>query len=301
MGYSRVSKDKIRRHKKRAQAAIDKYEGYSSFTRMDGGHFTYNKNNNEQFKKGAITPEKSKLDSVSTIDNMNRRKAPSEIDGKGLPYTAITAFCNINNFLHYFVRTDVCIEYNLNIRDLMLLLWIYQFEYVSVSYIIKSYHDKKQNIYKMINKLSRADLIRGVRIRTEDYPKGIRSGKKIKITEYGEVLCSHMFLDVQKNMAVDLPYLPKPKGVQTVLDENFYKREADPLINKDKRRNRDEVYPPSNSKKILKDLLRDHEWGSRVNKRILRSRYRLTWMEKYKNKELHFDLVALRKEMEAED
>lgn len=301
MAYKRVSKDKIRRHKKRAQEIIDKLDGYDTFLRMAPGHSGYNTHHRDHFEKNANSPEGNKLDSVSSLDNVHRRKAPVEIEGEGLPHNATLAFCNINNFLQYFVRNDLCIEHGLSIKDVMMLLYIYQFEYVCVSYILKSYHAKQRDIYSMINNLSKADLVRGTRIKTYDKPKGVRSSRKIKITEQGTMLCSSFFIDVQKDVFVDLPELPSTRGIHSILEENLYKKEVNPLLVKNKRRSKDEVYPPSVSKKILKDMLRDNKWKNRVSKRILKGRYKRSAMEKYKSKELHMDLKALRRELEDDE
>lgn len=301
MAYKRVSKQKIRRHKKKAQEIIDKYEGYDSFTGIENKHFAHNKKYADHFEKGPVSLEGNKLDSVTAIFNTSRRKAPSEIEGEGLPINAIRALCNLQNFTNYFVLNDICVEHSLSVKDVLMLLWIYQFEYVSTKYINQSYHAKDRAIYSILNNLSKADLIRGVRIRTNDRPSGVRSGKKIKITEQGTLLCLSFFQEVQKGVTIDFPEMPKPRGVQSILEENLFPKERDPLFTKDKRKHKDEVYPPSVSKKILKDMLREHDGINVVSKRILKGRYRASAMEKYKNKELFLDLKAMRKELEEGD
>lgn len=301
MAYKRVSNEKIRRHKKRAQEVIDKYETYDSFTGINNRHFAHNLKYRDHFAKGPVSLEPKKLDSVTSIYNEHRRKAPSEIDGEGLPQNAIKALCNLQNFTSYFVLNDVCVEHGLSVKDVLLLLWLYQFEYVSIKYAALNYHAKEQFVYKAMNKLSKCDMIRGVRVRTNDHPRGIRSGKKVKMTEQGNLLCLSFFQEIQRGLATNLPEMPKAKGVQTILEENLYRKEVDPLLVKSKRKHKDEVYPPAISKKILKDMLRAYDVNGRVNKNILKGRYKASDMERYKSKELHFDLLALRRELEDDE
>jgi len=301
MAYKRVSKSQKQRHKNRAQKAVEKYQEEEYFLRKDPEHHEFNSKNREHFKKDKITPESNELDSYTSLYQEYRKKAPNEIDGEGLPHEAVTAFCNMQNFMNYFVRIDNCIEHNLDPTDVFLMLWLYQFEYVSVSFVVKSYHLHASKIYRSINKLSVADLLRGTRVRTNDKPEGVRSPRTVKLTEQANILCATFFREIKKDFASFLPLLERPNNVKTLLAENYNKKEVNPLYPKRRPKTEDKVYPPAVSKKVLKDLIRSNEWGNFISEKIFYNYYKRSSMEKFKGKEIRLELAALKKELEEEE
>lgn len=303
MDYKRISNQKVRRHKKRANEMFEKFDNFQDFTTMDYEHSIHNIRNGQNFEtdKKRDSPEPPHLASTDTIHLDHRKHGKSVFKGMGLDNETVSSFCNINNVVNAFTFSDMCVSYNIRNKDMMFLLWLFQYEFVSIAYVKKNYHEHPAYIFNIINKLYHDDLLRKVRIRAGNTNNAVYSGKKIHLTEQAQMICRDFFRHVKIDAYNEFPYINRTRNVTELFKERGVISSFNPINVTRIRKVWDKVYPPACSRKYLKDIMRDSEWSDKLRKDILKKRFTRSAMENLKTKEIYLGNYFTEEELEKGD